>query len=250
MVEQIKILGIPIHAHTYATWLDQIDKWVRDSQRLHHICTVNPEFFVIASKNEPFYRVLQGADACIADGIGVVLAARLLGTPLPARVTGTDGVQFIAERAAVSGWRLFLLGAAPGVAEQTADILTDCYPTLQIVGTYAGSPHPHEADDIIGRINASQADILLVAYGAPQQDLWIDQHRAHLAVKVAMGVGGAYDFIAGIVPRAPHWMQRLGLEWLFRLIRQPWRWRRMLRLPIFMALVIVHARRPLYPPLP
>lgn len=250
MVDSVTILGVDIEAHTYTTWLDQIGTWVKTGDRLHHICTVNPEFFVIASKNEAFYRVLQGADACIADGVGILVASKLLGKALPARVTGTDGLQQIAERAASESWRLFLLGAAPGIAEQTAAILTERYPALQIVGTYAGSPHPDEAAAIIERIKVSQADILFVAYGAPQQDLWIDQHRDQLAVKVAMGVGGAYDFITGIVPRAPRLMQRLGLEWLYRLIRQPWRWRRMLRLPIFVLMVIGRGRRPLYPPAP
>lgn len=248
MVDTITILGVEVGAYTYTSWLDQIGAWVKIGDHVHHICTVNPEFFVIASKNEPFYRVLQQADSCVADGIGILVAAKLLGASLPGRVTGTDGVQQIAERAAAEGWRLFLLGAAPGIAEQTARSLTDRYPALDIVGTYAGSPHPEEAAAIIQRINASQADILFVAYGAPQQDLWIDRYRVHLAVKVAMGVGGAYDFIAGIVPRAPRLIQRLGLEWLYRLIRQPWRWRRMLRLPIFVLMVISRGRQPLYPP--
>ncbi len=250
MIEQVTLLGVQVQAHTYNSWLAQIETWIKQGDRLHHVCTVNPEFFVIASQNEQFYRVLQQADACIADGIGVVWAARLLGKPLPTRVTGTDGLDKIAERAAMYGWRLFLLGAAEGVAEKAANVLRERYPRLQIVGTYAGSPAEQEAPSIIQRINDSQADILCVAFGAPTQDLWINQYRHQLCAKVAMGVGGAYDFIAAVVPRAPKWMQRLGLEWLFRLIQQPWRWRRMLRLPVFVWLVITRARRPLYPPLP
>ncbi|MBN1967050.1 MAG: WecB/TagA/CpsF family glycosyltransferase, partial [Anaerolineae bacterium] len=138
------------------------------------------------------------------------------------------------------GWRLFLLGAAPGVAERTAAVLECDYPGLQIAGTYAGSPAPQEEEAIIERVNASGADILFVAYGAPRQDDWIARNRERLNVRVAMGVGGSFDFIAGVVPRAPRWMQQIGLEWLFRLIRQPWRWRRMLRLPRFIWAVLWH----------
>ncbi len=136
-------------------------------------------------------------------------------------------------------------GLAPGVAEQAAARLVEQNPGLQIVGTYAGSPAPDEEDDIIARINASGADILFVAYGAPRQDIWIARNRERLNVQVAMGVGGTFDFIAGIVPRAPRWMRRIALEWLYRLYKQPWRWRRMLRLPRFVWAVIRHRERAL-----
>lgn len=232
-----QILGIPIDAYTYETLLDDIARWL-DSGTFHHVCTVNPEFIMIAQRNDAFFELLHRVDACLADGIGLIWASRILSSPLPARVTGTDAVDLIAERAAAAGWRVFLLGAADGIADKAAHILQARYPGLAIAGTYAGSPAPAEASFIVERINNSQADILLVAYGAPRQDLWIDEHRAALQVKLAMGIGGAFDFIAGIVPRAPHWMQRMGLEWLFRLYKQPWRWRRMLRLPLFVMAVV------------
>ena len=112
------------------------------------------------------------------------------------------------------------------------------YPGLQIVGAYSGSPAADEEDAIVERINQSNADILFVAYGAPEQDKWIARNLPRLQVKMAMGIGGAFDFIAGVVPRAPIWMQRMGLEWLFRLYLQPWRIRRMLRLPRFVLAVL------------
>lgn len=232
-------------AYTYDTWLDQIGAWLAESApTLRHICTVNPEFVMIAQRDPSFFALLNRVPMCLADGVGLIWAAKWLGQPLPARVTGADGVPKLAARAAEQGWRLFLLGAAEGVAQQAADILTATYPTLQIVGVYAGSPHPADAPAIIATVNASQADILLVAYGAPQQDLWIDRYQAQLQVKVAMGVGGTFDYIAGIVPRAPAIMRRLGLEWLYRLYKQPWRWRRMLRLPQFMWAVIRYRHAP------
>ncbi|MCB9450847.1 MAG: WecB/TagA/CpsF family glycosyltransferase [Anaerolineaceae bacterium] len=235
------ILTLPVDAITYAEWLDTIGVWVRDKERLHHVCTINPEFTMIARKDPNFDHILRRADLCVPDGVGLLLAARYLGFRLPERVTGSDGVPIIAARAAQEGWKLFFLGAAPGVAEQAAAILREQHPALQIAGTYSGSPAPEEEDSLVEMVNASGADILFVAYGAPEQDKWIARNTPRLKVSMAMGVGGAFDFIAGVVPRAPLWMRRAGLEWLFRLYRQPWRFWRMLRLPLF-ALAVVFSR--------
>lgn len=241
---RIYILGVPVDGITYAEWLDLIGRWVQDRTggEPRHVCTVNPEFIMIAQDDRNFFNVLNRADLCIPDGVGLLLAARYLGHPLPERVTGSDGVPRIAERAAQEGWKLFFLGAAPGVADRAAEILMARYPGLKVVGTYSGSPAPYEEDELVEQVNASGADILFVAFGAPRQDLWIARNLPHLRVKMAMGVGGSFDFIAGIVPRAPQWMQRLGLEWLFRLIRQPWRIWRMMRLPRFLLAVLLRGR--------
>jgi len=241
----VVILGVPVHAITFSGLLDTIATWIARGDRTYQICTASPEFVMIAQDDDAFMRVLRQADLCVADGVGLLLAARFLGRPLPERVTGSDGLPLIAERAAQAGWKLFLLGAAPGVAEQAAANLTRRHPDLRIVGTYAGSPDPAEDDALVERINASRADILFVAYGAPRQDLWIARNAPRLSVKVAIGVGGAIDFAAGRVPRAPRWMQRLGLEWLYRLYREPWRWRRMLRLPRFVWSVVRHREQAL-----
>jgi N-acetylglucosaminyldiphosphoundecaprenol N-acetyl-beta-D-mannosaminyltransferase len=240
---RLYVLGVPLDPATFDRMLAVIAAWIVKGDRVYQICTVSPEFVMIAQDNPDFMRVLRSADLCVADGVGLLFAARYLGRALPERVTGSDGVPLIAERAAREGWTLFLLGAAPGVAEKAAARLIELNPGLQVVGTHAGSPAPEEEDGIVARINASGADILLVAYGAPRQDQWIDRNRARLNVHVAMGVGGTFDFIAGIVPRAPHWMQRIALEWLYRLYKQPWRWRRMLRLPRFVWAVIRHRER-------
>jgi exopolysaccharide biosynthesis WecB/TagA/CpsF family protein len=233
--KRIKILGVPVDAVTYEQWLDLIDAWVKEKNHRvpRHICTVNPEFVMIAQQDVNFYNILSRADLCIPDGVGLLWAAKHLKQSLPERVTGSDGVPMIAERAAQEGWKLYLLGAAHGVAEKTAEILRERYPAVQIVGTYAGSPAAKEEDAIVERINASGADILFVAYGAPVQDKWIARNLPRLQVKMAMGVGGAFDFIAGVLPRAPMWMRRMGVEWLFRLYLQPRRIGRMMRLPRF-----------------
>jgi N-acetylglucosaminyldiphosphoundecaprenol N-acetyl-beta-D-mannosaminyltransferase len=245
---RIEMLGLPVDAITYKEWLDLIAEWVAPSvsekpeiiTKPHHVCTINPEFMMIARQDSNFRNILKRADLCVPDGVGLLWAARYLHKRLPERVTGSDGVPKIAERAAQTGWRLFLLGAGPGVVEKVADVLCQLYPGLQIAGLYGGSPAPNEEDDIVERINASGADILFVAYGAPEQDKWIARNLPRLRVRMAMGVGGAFDFIAGIMPRAPIWMQRIGLEWLFRLYLQPWRIGRMIRLPRFVMAVLIH----------
>jgi heptosyltransferase-2 len=242
---RVRILGVNVDAITYAEWLDLIGAWVKDNRQIQarHVCTVNPEFVMIAQQDVNFYNILSRADVCIADGVGLLWAAQHLKQPLPERVTGSDGVPMIAERAAREGWKLFLLGAAEGVAERTAEILRARYPGVNIVGAYAGSPSAVEEDDLVARVNSSGADILFVAYGAPIQDKWIARNLPRLHIKMAMGVGGAFDFIAGVLPRAPLWMQRLGLEWLFRLYLQPKRIGRMMRLPRFVLAVLRRGTR-------
>jgi N-acetylglucosaminyldiphosphoundecaprenol N-acetyl-beta-D-mannosaminyltransferase len=235
---RIQVLGLPVDGITYAEWFDRIDEWVRgDIPR--HVCTVNPEFLMIAQDDINFANILKRADLCVPDGVGLLWAAKRLGHVIPERVTGSDGVPFIAEQASKRGWKLFFLGAEEGIAKQAADRLRERHPNLQIVGAYSGSPRPEDEDGIVQLVNESETDILFVAYGAPNQDKWIARNLPRLKIKMAMGVGGSFDFIAGTVSRAPEWMQKAGLEWLYRLILQPWRLKRMLRLPRFVIAVIM-----------
>jgi N-acetylglucosaminyldiphosphoundecaprenol N-acetyl-beta-D-mannosaminyltransferase len=227
-----------VDALTYGSLLDAIGQFIA-SGTPHRIATTNPEFVMEAQRNPAFRAALAGADLCMADGVGLLWAANRQGRPLPERVTGSDALPLIAERAAQRGWRLYLLGAAPGVAERTAEILGERYPGLVVAGTYAGSPADADAPEIIARIRAAAPDILFVAYGAPKQDLWIAQHGEALGVPAMMGVGGAFDHIVGVQQRAPGWVQRMNLEWLFRLATQPWRWRRQLALPRFVWAVLL-----------
>ncbi len=236
--KRIRILGLPVSAITYPEWLDLIGQWV-ESSRPHHVCTINPEMIMIAQRDPNFHNILERADLTVPDGVGLLWAARHVGSPLPQRVTGSDGVPLIAAEAAKRGWRIYLLGAAPGVADQASAVLRQRHPALQIVGTFSGSPAPAEEDAIVERVNASDADILFVAYGAPNQDKWIARNLPRLRVKMAMGVGGSLDFVAGVIPRAPMSFQRLGLEWLYRLYLEPRRIRRMLRLPRFVIAVLL-----------
>ncbi len=199
----------------------------------HQVVTVNPEFIMRAQEDAHFGRVLEEAALAIPDGQGLLWAARVLGRPLRERVAGSDMAPALAALSAARGYRLYLLGAAPGVAECAAAILSERHPGVRIVGAYAGSPSLAEEEAIVARIVAARPDILFVAYGAPAQDLWIHRNQPRMRVPVAIGVGGTLDFIAGVRKRAPVWMQRRGLEWLFRLLQEPRRWRRMLALPRF-----------------
>lgn len=237
----LRILGVRVDALTYADLLARIAAFIGEGTP-HQIATVNPEFVMEARRNPAFAAALERSDLCLADGVGLLWAARRMGRTLPERVTGSDGVPMIAQRAAERGWRVYLLGAGPGVAQRTAGILQTRYPGLDVAGAYAGSPADAEAPEIITRIREARPDILFVAYGAPKQDLWIDKHRQELWAPVMMGVGGSFDFIAGVQKRAPRWLQRLNLEWLFRLLSQPWRWRRQLALPRFVWAVFREGR--------
>lgn len=236
-VTPCRILGVRVDPVTIEEALNRLAGFIAEGTP-HHVVTINPEF-VMASRRHPAFRsVLEAADLCLADGVGLLWAGRILGRPLPERVAGSDLLPRIAERAAREGWRLFFLGARPGVARRAAQVLTSRYAGLLVAGTYPGSPADDEAPEIISRIRTARPDMLFVAFGAPAQDLWIARHRDALAVPVMMGVGGAFDFLAGVTKRAPVWMQQAGLEWLHRLIHQPWRWRRMLALPHFAARVV------------
>ena len=231
MPDSVSILGVRIHAITVAETLAWIEAALAERVP-RQICTSNPEFLMTARRDREFFDVLDRADLVVPDGVGLLLAARWRGARLPERVAGSDLIYRIAERAAHHGWSIYFLGAAEGVALKTAETLRAAYSGLTIAGTFGGSPKTEEEDAIVAHVRAAHPDILLVAYGAPAQDKWIARNKERLGVPVSMGMGGAFDFVAGAAQRAPVWVQRRGLEWLHRLWRQPWRARR-----IFTAVV-------------
>jgi len=208
------------------------------SGKAHQVVTINPEFVIEAQRNNEFNKVLNNASLGLPDGMGIIWSARFLGQQMKERVAGVDVVWAICKLASESGLRVFFLGAAPGVAEIAASRLKSVYPRLEIAGNFSGSPKLEDEEEICSRIEEAKPDVLMVAFGAPQQDLWIARTASRLKVPVAIGVGGAFDYIAGITKRAPRWLQRAGFEWLFRLIRQPWRWKRMTNLPRFAGKVV------------
>lgn len=201
------------------------------------IVTVNAEFVIQAQSNGDFAAALSGADLATPDSFLVLWALKRAGFRLRKRVGGSDLIWRISEQAARDGWRIFLLGSAEGVAAAAAERLQVSYPGLNVAGTFAGSPSQEQEAYIVDLIRRSRADILFVAFGAPAQDVWIARNLQESGAIVGMGVGGSFDYVAGRVRRAPVWMRERGLEWLWRLLRQPSRWRRMLALPRFIWLL-------------
>ncbi len=240
------ILGIPVHNLTEDEAMARIATFLASpasQRRGHQIVTTNPEFVMEAQRNPSFRDVLCHADLSVPDGFGLLLASHWYGTPLRGRVTGVSLTNHLAALAAKKGYRIFFLGAAPGVAEEAATVLQTRYPGLQCAGCYAGSPYLDEEPAIREMIHAAQPDILLVAYGHPAQDLWIARNQPMLNIPVAMGVGGVFDYLSGRVPLAPPWVRKMGLEWLYRLIKQPSRWRRIwVAVPLFSWRVVWSSR--------
>ncbi len=226
------ILGVPIDNLTMDEALNRIEEFIeigRKTGKTHQIATVNADFAVKASHDPELRYLLQESDMATADGMPLVWGARLLGMPVPERVTGADMVPALAERAAKKGYTVYMLGAAPGIAVRAAEILTNRHPGLQVVGTVS-PPYGSilEMDRaIIDDIKEKRPDILLVALGNPKQEKWIGMYGREVGSPVAIGIGGTLDFIAGQTKRAPEWMQKSGTEWIYRLFQEPKRmWKR------------------------
>jgi N-acetylglucosaminyldiphosphoundecaprenol N-acetyl-beta-D-mannosaminyltransferase len=219
----VVILGLPFHNVSFADTVEWVRQRVR-SRRPAYIATVNMDFVTQAWRDPELQRILLEADLVVADGIPIVWLSRLLGHPLKDRVTGSDLVPMFAELAARERFSLFGLGGAPGVAEKAMAILVERYPGFRIAGCHS----PPKADildmdnaGILARIESAAPDILLVAFGAPKQEKWVNLHIRRWDVPVSIGIGGSLDFIAGAQRRAPRWVQRLALEWLWRMLSNP-----------------------------
>ncbi|OUO39882.1 WecB/TagA/CpsF family glycosyltransferase [Flavonifractor sp. An306] len=206
-----------------------------EDQGFHYAVTPNPEFLLAARKDQPFRQALLDADLVLADGVGVVYSAKLLGRPLKGRVPGIEFAQALMGWMAKHGKRLFLLGAKPGVAELAAANLRDRYPGLILCGTHDG--YFKEDEPVVQAIRESGADVVFVCLGAPKQEFWMAKHGPATGAHLMVGLGGSLDVFAGVVERAPEGFQKLGLEWLYRLMKEPKRFGRMAKLP----LVLVYA---------
>ena len=232
---KVNVLGVAVDKLTLNEALQRVEAFIKED-RLHLIVTANPEIIMLARQDEQFAKILKQADLVTADGIGLLIGAKILGETLPERVTGIDLSSGIFRLAREKGWSFYLLGAAPGVAEAAAAKLVDKYPGLKITGWNHG--YFQDSEPILREIEARRPDILLVALGMGRQEKWVWEHGHRLPVKLAIGVGGSLDVYAGRVQRAPELFQRLGLEWLYRLVRQPSRLGRMLVLPVFLWKVL------------
>lgn len=204
-----------------------------EEDRFHYVVTPNPEFILAAEKDEEFRRVLNGADLVLPDGIGVVYSAKIMGTPLKSRV---PGIEFAADMLAClnrQGGRLYLLGAKPGVAEAAGRNILEQYPNIVLCGTQDGYFQDEEA--ALLKVAAAQPDLLFVCLGAPKQEKWMARWGKHTGARLAIGLGGCLDVFAGNVERAPESWRKLGLEWAYRLKKEPKRAGRMAKLPLVLV---------------
>ena len=241
----MRILGVRVDCVGMAGAIAAIDRLLTsagaspaDERETLLVATINPEFVMRARADERFRQALEDAALCLPDGAGVVWALRRQGCREQERVPGVELVEALAAACARRGWRPFFLGAGPGVAAEAASRLEGRFPGLRVAGVHGGSPRTEDDAETLRRIRAAAPDILFVAYGHPRQELWVARNRARLGVPVAIGVGGAFDFLSGRVARAPRWLRRVQLEWLWRLTIQPWRARRMAVLPVYALAVL------------
>lgn len=240
--ESLTILGVRVDDVTEDEAVALCARFIREGRRI--VATPNPEIVMAAREDRGLRHALAQADLAIPDGGGLLLAAKLWGQPFRAQVRGSDLTNRLLPLAAERGWRVFLLGGDPGVASAAAEAIAGRWPDVQIVGIDAGLAD--EAHDLTTRAaiaTAGRVDLLLVAFGASRQERWMVRNLPHLEVGVALGIGGTLDFLSGRVRRAPAWIRQIGLEWLYRLAIQPWRWRRQLHAARYFPLIALRAPR-------
>ena len=229
---KVKIAGVDIDSVTMEEAINRIEQLIYKKQS-SYVVTPNVDHIVKLQKDEEFMTIYKGASLILADGQPLLWAANFLGTPLKAKVSGSDLFPQLCKRAALKGYKLFFLGGRTGAGERCAANLMKRYEKLKITGIYS-PPFGFENDlaeneKIIGMINEAQPDILFVGLGAPKQEKWIYHNKERLQVPVSIGVGVTFEFMAGMVKRAPKWMQSSGLEWFWRLIMEPRKlWKRYL----------------------
>ena len=237
MRDTVDILGVKIDKVNFEQAADMAEKLVK-SDGVSVIFTPNPEIVMCAYEDAEFREILNSADLCMADGIGIVYGAKMLKTPVPERVAGFDVTCELLARLSKSGEGVFLLGAKPGVAETAKEKMEKRFEGLNVVGTHDGYFKPEDEEKIVDEINSSGARLLLVCLGAPKQEKWIARNRGRLNVGLCMGVGGTLDVFAGTAKRAPEIFIRLNLEWFYRFLKQPTRIGRFAALPRFMIKVM------------
>jgi N-acetylglucosaminyldiphosphoundecaprenol N-acetyl-beta-D-mannosaminyltransferase len=235
---RIQILGCGFDPVTMEEAQAQLASYVVDGSP-HLVITANPEMVMKARGDQLLTEIMERADLVVADGVGVVWASGIIGDPVPERIPGIELAEGLLRRAASEGWKVFLLGGAEGVSDQAAQALRRILPDLKIVGTFHGFfGSDQEEQEILEQITREKPEILLAALGVPRQEKWLAAHLGTLKVPVAIGVGGSFNVWAGVDKRAPLWVRKINLEWFYRLVRQPWRVKRLLSLPVFVLAVV------------
>jgi len=236
-MDSVTIVGVRVDRLSVDEVLERLGGYIK-ARAPRHIVTADASMAVIARDDADLSAIVAGADLVTPDGAGILWASRLLRTPITHKVSGVDLVGHLCRLSAERGYRLFFLGAGPGVAEEAAANLRQRYPGAQIVGTRDGYFTADQEPDVVAQIKAAAPDVLLVAFGIPKQEKWITRHKAALGIPVSLGIGGSFDVYSGRVMRAPLWMQKHGFEWLHRLAANPKKIGKVMTLPKFVLLAL------------
>lgn len=236
MNDRVKILGVGVDSVTMQEALDRVETFFEERKPVI-IATANAEMLMRATHDEELKNILNAAELVVPDGAGTVWAAHHLGYEMPERVAGYDLAQELMKKAPSKNRKIYFFGSAPGVAEKAKLKAEELYPNIKIVGTRNGFFTEADEPQIIADIKSAQPDLLLAALGVPKQEKWLAKYKDELNVPVSIGVGGTFDVMAGVMKRAPKWMQRAKLEWLFRALLQPKRAGRLIALPKFVLKV-------------
>ncbi|MBQ3114431.1 MAG: WecB/TagA/CpsF family glycosyltransferase [Phascolarctobacterium sp.] len=241
--EPVKILDVPVHPLTMGEAVSILEESITSGEQAF-VVTANAEIIMMCQEDAGYKKIVsQDAQLVLPDGAGAVWAGRHLGYKVPERVAGFDLYCQLLDKAAQKGYKAFFFGGSPGIAEAAKAKSEELYPGVQVVGCRNGYFKEEESQAIIDEINASGADMLFAALGAPKQEKWLVRYREQLKPKILMGIGGSFDVFAGKMERAPKWMQDASLEWLFRLYKQPSRFMRMMALPKFVLKVVFSGKK-------
>ena len=241
--EPVKILDVPVHPLTMGEAVSVLEESITSGEQAF-VVTANAEIIMMCQEDAGYKKIVsQDAQLVLPDGAGAVWAGRHLGYKIPERVAGFDLYCQLLDKAAQKGYKAFFFGGSPGIAEAAKAKSEELYPGVQVVGCRNGYFKEEESQAIIDEINASGADMLFAALGAPKQEKWLVRSREQLKPKILMGIGGSFDVFAGKMERAPKWMQDASLEWLFRLYKQPSRFMRMMALPKFVLKVVFSGKK-------
>ena len=244
-METLEVLGVPVHKVNMDQALSRAITFI-DGEGKSVIFTPNSEIVMMAKENEELLSAIKKSDMIIPDGIGLVLASKIMKSPLSERVTGIDLMEKILKYCDENKKSIYILGGKPGVSEKALENIGIKYPNINTLGSFHGYFKGHhigqeghtEEIEVLNNINALKPDVLFVAFGAPKQELWIDRFKEEISAKLFIGVGGSVDVYAGTVKRAPMFYQKTGLEWFYRLAKEPWRYKRMMMLPKFVIEVL------------
>jgi len=234
-LNRIKILNVDIDDFTKKELINELTESIKYDQR-KFLVTANPEIVMMANKDLTFAKAVREADYVVADGIGLIIGSKILGHPLKERIPGVELMQELLDLASRNHFSVYLYGAKPEVLKKLHTVIKDSYPGVSIAGYsdgYTSSP-----EEVAKQIEATTPDLVFVALGAPKQEKWIDHHYPNFSKGVFVGVGGSFDVLSGTVKRAPKIWRTLNLEWLYRIIKQPSRWKRALLLPAYLAAIV------------